>query len=124
MRKTVVVFLLLGVIAWGQSAPPEARYYRLICLVHLTGSGKHTDPIRPEFIPTTVSSSRDGILGWRVQPTDDKNMAIVHLVASDHRAFEPILNDKRPEIRVFEIGKHSKDTIETELKKFSSVLPV
>jgi hypothetical protein len=45
-------------------------------------------------------------------------MAIVHLVASNHSAFDAILSDKRPEIRVFEIGRHSKDTIEKELKKF------
>jgi hypothetical protein len=96
---------------------PEARYFRLICLVHLTGSGKHNDPIRPEFVPATAAA-RDGILSWSVQMTDDKNMAIVHLVAADHKAFDAILNDKRPELRVFEIGKHGKDVIEAELKKY------
>lgn len=49
--------------------------------------------------------------------TDDKNMAIVHLAAANRKAFEPMLNDKRPEIRVFEIGKNSRAEIETEMRK-------
>jgi hypothetical protein len=32
-------------------------------------------------------------------------MAIVHLVAVDHHAFGAILADRRPEVKVFEIGK-------------------
>ena len=95
------------------AAAPEARYFRLICLVPMTGTGKHNDPIRPEFIPTGAASSRDGILSWSVQMTDDRKMAIVHLVAANRKAFDAIMNDKRGEIRVFEIGKHGKDTIET-----------
>ena len=50
--------------------------------------------------------------------TDDKNMAILHMVAADRAAFEAILNDKRPEIRVFEVGKQDRDTIEREMKKY------
>jgi hypothetical protein len=57
-------------------AEPTARYYRLICLVHLVGSGKHTDPIRPEYVPSAVDAARQGIISWSLQITDDKSMAI------------------------------------------------
>jgi len=50
--------------------------------------------------------------------TDDGKMAIIHIVAADRHAFDSILADKRPEIRVFEIGKDSRETIEAELRKF------
>ena len=103
----------------SHAVDPSLRYYRLICLVHLTGSGKHNDPVRPEFLPPAgAAPSRSGILSWSMQMTDDKNMAILHLVAADRAAFDAILNDKRPEIRVFEVGKHGKDTIEQEMKKY------
>jgi hypothetical protein len=101
------------------AAEPTARYYRIICLVHMTGSGKHDDPLRPEYVPAVANaSSRSGILAWSMQPSDDGKMAILHLVAADHRAFDALLNDKRPDIRVFEIGKQGKDSIEKEMKKF------
>jgi hypothetical protein len=104
----------------GQHAvDPSQRYHRLICLVHLTGSGKHGDPIRPEFVPGSGNeTSRDGIIAWTVQTADDGKMAIVHLVAIDAHAFDAILADKRPEIRVFEIGKDNPAVIEAEMKRF------
>ena len=99
------------------AAPPEARYYRLICLVHLKGSGRHDDPVRPEFLPTDTTS-RDGILAWSSRITDDGKMAIIHVVAANRKAFDPILSDHRPELRVFEIGKQPKGAIEAELRKY------
>src|SRR5438874_13673268 len=98
------------------AADPTTRYYRLICLVHLTGSGRHNDAIRAEFLPEVLD--RGGILSWSMQLTDDKHMAIVHLVAANRTAFDAILNDKRSDIRVFEIGKHGRNAIETELRKY------
>jgi hypothetical protein len=123
MRRFPVVLLLwlllfCRILSAQQAVDPSARYYRLICLVHLTGSGKHNDPIRPEFVPTAADPTRAGILAWSMLPTDNKNMAIIQLVAANRHAFDAILADKRPEIRVFEIGKHRKDDIEKELRKF------
>jgi hypothetical protein len=119
MRFIAVLILSgfpLSLPAQQHAADPTLRYFRLIGLVHLTGSGRHTDPIRPEYVPTAAAASRDGILAWSIQLTDDKSMAIIHLVASNHHAFDALLNDKRPEIRVFEIGKHDRATIERELR--------
>ena len=94
---------------------PANRYFRVVALVHLTGSGKRGDPVRPEYAPTVLDAKRRGIIGWSAQLTDDKKMAIVHMVAVDHHAFDAILADARPEIKVFEIGKTPKAVIEAEL---------
>ena len=73
----------------------------------------------PEYVAGVAeTAARSGILSWSMQLTDDKNMAIVHLVAANPRAFDAVLNDKRPEIRAFTIGKDSKDTIEKEMQKY------
>jgi hypothetical protein len=45
-------------------------------------------------------------------------MAIVHMVAVDHHAFDAVLADTRPEIRVFELGKTPAATIEKELQSY------
>jgi hypothetical protein len=100
-----------------RAADTNARYYRLICLVHLTGTGKVGDPIRPEYVPTVADATRQGIVAWATQLTDDRSMAIIHVAAINRNAFAPILADTRPEIRVFEIGKDSRATIEAEMQK-------
>lgn len=107
--------------SFGQHAvDPSQRYHRLICLVHLVGTGTAADPIRPEFVPDEEEQARlgrSGIIAWTFQITDDGKMAIVHLAAVDRKAFERILADTRPEIRVFEIGKHDRATIEAEMQR-------
>ena len=100
----------------GQHAvDPSMRYFRVVALVHLTGAGTLADPIRPEYVPATVHPKRDGIIAWSVLPTDDKKMAIVQLVAVNHHAFDQILADKRPDVKVFEVGKTPKAAIEAAL---------
>jgi hypothetical protein len=94
------------------AADPAARYYRVVALVHVVGTGKANDPIRPEYAPTAIDAKREGILAWSFQLTDDKTMAIVHMVAVNHHAFDAILADKRPEIQVYEIGKTPRAAIE------------
>ena len=53
-----------------------------------------------------------------MQKSDDGTMAIVQMVAADHHAFDSILADTRPEIRVFEIGKTDPATIQAEMQKY------
>lgn len=54
MRQSFVcVFLLLsisGFLSAQHAVNPTNRYYRIIALVHLTGSGNSGDPILPEYI--------------------------------------------------------------------------
>jgi hypothetical protein len=103
---------------FGQHAvDPSRRYHRLICLVHLTGSGKNGDAMRPEFVPGPADApSRAGIIAWSMLPTDDGKMAIIHVVAVDRHAFDTIFADKRPEIKVFELGVDSREKIEDFLQ--------
>ena len=114
----LLLLIFSGILFAQHAVDPAERYHRLICLVHLTGSGAKDDPQRPEYVPATVDGTRTGIIAWSQQITDDGQMAIIHIVAVDRQAFSPILADKRPEIRVFEIGKDSPDAIEKELKKY------
>ena len=123
-----------GGLGGGYAIDAAHRYFRVIALVHFVGRGTPDDPIRPEFVPNdrgpkagpaVLSPSaaakpgalRPGILGWSMLSTDDKKMANVHLVAADRGAFDALKNDKRADIRVFEIGKRGKSEIEGELKK-------
>jgi hypothetical protein len=96
------------------------RYHRLICLVHLTGSGTAQDPRRPEYAPVSIDAGRQGIIAWSFQLTDDGTMAIVHFVAVNRNAFQPVFADARPEIRVFEIGKQNKAEIEAALRQYKA----
>jgi hypothetical protein len=161
-----LLFLSLGTLSAQKAADPSQRYFRVIALVHLIGSGGPGDPIVPEYVvqgtavaqagveaaaaasaaaagtqsapgaaarpattaapgspgtappPPVPMSSRPGILGWGMQKSDDGTMAIVQMVAADHHAFDSILADTRPEIRVFEIGKTPAAAIQTELQRF------
>lgn len=99
------------------AASPSQRYFRFICLVHLTGTGKDGDIIRPDHVADSAVPSRRGILAWSSQMSDDGTMAIVQFVASSRSAFAPLLSDARPEIRVFEIGTVPPAVIERELRK-------
>jgi hypothetical protein len=123
MRCAILLSLICLVLlpekpALGQqAADPSARYFRLICLVHLTGSGKREDPVRPEFVNEYLTAEK-GVVAWSTQPTDNKNMILLHIVATTRKAFEPILNDKRGDIKAFEIGRSGKGEIEGEMKKY------
>jgi hypothetical protein len=101
------------------SVEPSARYYHLIYLVHLTGSGRQGDPIVPQYVPAAANVARSGILAWKMQLTDDKSMAIIHIVAANRSAFQGVLSDKRPEVLVFEPGVQAKAAIELALQQFS-----
>src|SRR3569833_633637 len=150
----IFYFGIPGLLPAQRGVDPASRYFRVICLVHLTGSGKADSPIVHEFVtqgteiaknalaaatptsgtqpmrppahPATAAatselgakpaensaklSSRPGFIAWSMQLTDDGKMAIVHIVAAAPTAFAPILADRRPEIRVFQIGKDTKST--------------
>jgi hypothetical protein len=122
-RHTIAIALLVstfvGTLFAQHAVAPTQRYHRLICLVHLTGSGTKDDPQTAEYVPAAIDvASRSGIIAWAKQITDDGKMAIIQVVAVDRNAFAPIFADTRPEIRVFEIGKDSQATIEAEMQKY------
>jgi len=173
MRKCCALVALFCINASGilpvlKGADATQRYYRVVCLVHLTGSGAAGDPIVPEYVgagvavaqagaaaaigratsTTTATTNgpaqnpapgpapgagqtstgqrpaptpaytvaRPGIIAWRMTRTDDGTMAIVHMVAVDHHAFDAVLADTRPEISVFEVGKTPTASIEAAMQ--------
>ena len=163
MRRSLTVFVLLclsaiGILPAMKGADPSQRYYRVICMVHLTGSGKAGDPVLPEYIAAGTAAAqagvaaaastlqatatatqsgtatggkpprppvtpaftvaRPGIIAWSMQLTDDGKMAIVHMVAADHHAFDSVLADTRPEVKVFEVGKTPKADIEKAMQAY------
>ncbi|HWB54952.1 MAG TPA: hypothetical protein VG722_12190, partial [Tepidisphaeraceae bacterium] len=66
MFRHFVCFLTIGVCFPGvlpaqRAAAPTHRYYRLICLVHLTGSGKANDPIMPEYVAEGTAIAQNSI---------------------------------------------------------------
>lgn len=54
LRRIVIVSLLClsvaGILPAQKGADPVQRYFRLICLVHLKGSGKGGEVVVPEFV--------------------------------------------------------------------------
>jgi hypothetical protein len=114
----ILIALYSGSLFGQHAVDPGQRYHRLICLVHFNGSGHKDDPILPEYVPgPSHTPSRDGIIAWGSTPTDDGKMVIIHVVAVNRHAFDTIFADKRPEIKVFEIGVDSQQTIEAFMQK-------
>jgi hypothetical protein len=127
MRRFAAAFAIVLAIfpetlpAQRHAADPSQAFHRLICLVHLKGSGTLTDPRRPEYVPDPgAEPSRGGIIAWAFQLSDDGTMAIVHYVAVDRNAFQAILADRRPEVRVFEIGVATRAQIEAAMSKYKA----
>ncbi len=85
------------------------------------------DPIRPDYVPAPAPrgskfSKPDltGIIGFHFVMSDDKQHAIVEFVARDRSAFNRLLADRRPDVKVFDKGKAKRSDIEVELKKYKS----
>src|SRR5581483_2574363 len=114
--------LLLGLVMLAAVAPAQRRveprnmYQRILCAVPYVGQGTAEDPIRPKFAPIAGPSETKGILGYTQIASDDLKWAIVEFVARDASAFDEILKDKQ--VRVFVKGKHSRNEIETEMRRY------
>ncbi len=93
------------------------RYERLLLSVPMIGTGSYTDPRRPLYVPARLQPSRSGIIGFHFDPTDDGKRAIFELVATDRAAFQSILAEKRPDVKIFEPGKIRKAEAELEIRK-------
>jgi hypothetical protein len=91
-----------------------------MCVLPLTGSGTRQDPVRPDLIPLrkTTDVYNTGIIAWTLINSDDNKHAIVEIVATNRAALQPLLNDKRPDVVVFERGKHTKAEMEAGLQKY------
>ncbi len=124
MRHKCVPWLLLAAgcvypLRSQERVDPRNTYERLFCVVPLVGNGSKADPRRPMYAPAPGGgASRDGILGWVSVLSDDRKFALVEFVAGSRAAFQPILQEQRPDVKVFEKGKAKRDDIEKEFRKY------
>ena len=98
---------------------PGQMYYRIYARVHLMGSGKKGDEIRPMFTPTpdTAPKNHSGVLAWQMQLSDDGKWALVELVGATAKDLQSIISALPPG-QVFERGKHTQAEIEAEFQKY------
>ncbi len=108
---------------------PRNAYFRVWAVVPLIGTGSKADPIRPDYVPAprTVGSKPtapdpSGIIGFHFVMSDDKKHAIVEYVARDRSAFNRLMADRRPDVKVFEKGKATRAEVEAEFKKHKSTI--
>jgi hypothetical protein len=81
-----------------------------VLVVPLEGRGTGDDPVRPALhLPAGVS--------WRWIPSDDGRLAIVEVSAPSARMLAPLRGDARPEVRLFERGRDSREDVEREIRR-------
>lgn len=99
---------------------PRNMYERALCVVPMVGSGTPDDPHRPAYAPLPpplgTPPTRDGIVAFTYQMSDDGQSALVEFVAYDRQAFKDLLADSN--IRVFIKGKDKRKDIEKEFRKY------
>jgi hypothetical protein len=115
--------LLLLVSPLYPQQPVNLRntHERVVCIVPMVGRGTPDDPRRPMFAPLppgpNQERTRDGIIAFTYQESDDGRYALVEFVALDRSAFQPILAESRPDVQVFVKGKAKRADIEAEFRK-------
>ena len=113
----VSCFLLASPPLPQYPVPPQNRHERVICIVPMIGAGTRADPKRPLFAPAPADIASSGIISFSYQLSDDGKFALVEFVALDRARFANILNDRRPDIKVFVKGESSRADIEREFRK-------
>lgn len=116
---------ILFAISWTalgeRRVDPQTLYFRLLCVMPLTGKGTLDDPKRPLHAPLPplpgALPSRNGILAYAFEISDDGQFALVEYVARDRAAFRDILAETNPNVKIFEKSKHKRDVVEKEFKK-------
>ena len=118
VRLLAVFVCLCAPMLAQRQVDPVNRYQRALCVVPLTGSGTSTDPIRPLYAPPQITpGSIDGIIAYTHVLSDDGQLALVEFVAFDRAAFQDLLVDTNPKIKVFIKGRDKRKDIEAEFKK-------
>jgi len=101
---------------------PSTMYFRIYAVVPITGSGTAADPKRPMFAPlaSDFKSDHSGILGFQMQLSDDKTMALVEIVAANRNVLLSTITSTAAGVVIFEQGKASKALIEAEFQKYKA----
>ena len=127
MTRPALLFLLLlhlnlsHIFAQQPKVDMRNTHHRLVAVVPMIGAGTAADPRRPQYAPVPVRDAKpdaNPIIAFAYQLSDDGKYAIVEFVAWDRSAFQAILADNRPDVRVFEKGKAKRADIEAEFRKY------
>jgi hypothetical protein len=115
------VCLFPPLLAQQQRVDLRNMYERLLCVVPVVGSGSADDPRRPAHAPLASAAgarlSRDGIIAYTFQLSDDGKLALVEFVAVERKAFRDLLADTDARIKIFRKGTDKRTDIEAEFKK-------
>ena len=110
----------------------DARNFgeRLVAVVPMIGTGKPKDPFRPFGVlappeperPTPdkkyLTPELPQILSFRYELSDDKKTALLEIVGRDEEALTELRNAKRADVKIFELGKATKEEIQAEFRKY------
>jgi hypothetical protein len=121
MKKVLCLITLIAFSFSSASAiysrprvSPQNSYERLIAIVPMIGTGAPEDPRRPMFTPANgVDGSRQGLLGFSFQISDDENYALVEFVGMNRAAFKEILAEAKSGVKIFQRGKFKKEDLAT-----------
>ena len=121
VRFILAALVLCSALSAQQRVDPRNMYERALCVVPMVGTGTPDDPRRPQYAPLPAAPgtppSRDGIIAFSYQVSDDGNFALVEFVAVDRKAFKGVLADVNPNVKAFVKGQNQRADIETEFKK-------
>ena len=123
LRFAICFLILPGILPLFGQQRVDLRntYERLVCVVPMIGAGTPDDPRRPMYVPKPGEApSREGIIAFTYQLSDDGKSALVEFVAHDHAGLAGILRDReyRQDLVVFEKGRHKREDIEREFRKY------
>ncbi len=119
----LALLLLFSTLYSQQPVNPRNTHERLLCIVPMVGRGTPDDPRRPMFAPAPAARgkapSREGIIAYTYQVSDDGRYALAEFVALDRTAFKPILDqqDRSVDVKAFVKGKDKKADVEAEFRK-------
>jgi hypothetical protein len=123
MRDRVLAVLYVAtcfsIPVYGQHRVDAKNLHeRVYAVVPMIGAGTYDDPKRPLFAPTLNDLRKPGaIQSFSYELSDDGKYALVEFVAQDRAALAHIVSDART-VKAFEKGKHKRDDIERELRRF------
>ena len=125
LSLVILSILFCAPSIWSQKrVDTRNTYERLLCVVPMVGAGTYEDPRRPAYAPATPlpdqAPSREGILAFAYQLSDDEQFALVEFVAVSRSAFRDILTDTN--VKAFVKGKVKRSVIESEFKKYKTNL--
>ena len=137
---SVFMTMLCGSGLFGQppQADPRLVGERVILVVPMVGTGSAKDPMRPLYVPTpevrgasdlkvrpalpekSPKTNDDGVFAWRYEVSTDGKTALLEITGRDQASLAQFKKNQRPDVKVFDVGKATKEEIQTEFRKYKA----